>query len=132
MQVTVVWPATLYAVCDIQSSMFAPSAACSHHSIYLPFLTWCASHTQEDAVAATRQRLEQELPADARPKLHLVCTCHSRLQEVAGSGRAKVVAFNCGYLPRGDKAIFTSTATTLTAIEAALEVSYDGIRERVL
>lgn len=39
---------------------------------------------------------------------------------------ARVVAFNLGYLPGGDKAITTAMSTTTAAVEAALEVVTSG------
>ncbi len=39
-----------------------------------------------------------------------------------GSNVARVVAFNLGYLPSGDKALTTNAATSVAAVEAALEV----------
>jgi hypothetical protein len=84
---------------------------------------------QEAALSSTRARLEAQLPPGAAPELHLVRACHSRLQEVAGSCQARVVAFNLGYLPSGDKAVITKAETTLAALEAALEAS-EGPRAR--
>jgi hypothetical protein len=40
-----------------------------------------------------------------------------------GSNVAKLVAFNLGYLPGGDKGIVTNAGSTVPAVEAALEVS---------
>ncbi|KAF6258318.1 putative rRNA methylase-domain-containing protein [Scenedesmus sp. NREL 46B-D3] len=81
---------------------------------------------QESAVASTRQLLQQQLPADASPQLHLLQGCHSQLQELVGSNLAKLVAFNLGYLPGGDKGIVTSAGSTVAAVEAALEVVCPG------
>lgn len=111
-----------------------------------------ALDVQDAALAATRARLEAELPgfaaesgSDARstgdssgtdsssgsgssgaPEVRLVRACHSRLQEVVGSVQARVVAFNLGYLPSGDKAVTTAPDTTVAALEAALEVLRPG------
>jgi hypothetical protein len=74
-------------------------------------------------VAATRDRIASGMDAAARPTMHYVQACHSRMQEVVGSSRASVVAFNLGYLPFSDKSVVTTAATTLAALEAALEVS---------
>ncbi|KAI8476938.1 MAG: putative rRNA methylase-domain-containing protein [Monoraphidium minutum] len=81
---------------------------------------------QEAALAATRERLESSLPGGAMPELHLMRACHSRLQELVGSCAARVVVFNLGYLPAGDKSITTNAATTVAALEAALEVLQPG------
>lgn len=43
-----------------------------------------------------------------------------------GSNLARVVAFNLGYLPGGDKGVTTATPSTLAAVEAALEVVTSG------
>jgi hypothetical protein len=86
------------------------------HNYHLPL------HLQESAVQSTRQLLQQQLPAEASPQLHLLQGCHSQLQALVGSNLAKLVAFNLGYLPGGDKGIITSASSTVAAVEAALEV----------
>ncbi|GBF94396.1 rRNA methylase [Raphidocelis subcapitata] len=85
-----------------------------------------ALDVQDAALASTRARLEAELPLGSAPELHLVRACHSRLQEVVGSVAARVVAFNLGYLPSGDKSLVTRAETTVAALEAALEVLQPG------
>jgi hypothetical protein len=77
---------------------------------------------QEQALASTRERLEASLPPGATPELHLVRACHSGLQELVGSCAARVVVFNLGYLPSGDKGLTTKAGTTVAALEAAIEV----------
>lgn len=81
---------------------------------------------QEAALDSTRRRLDASLPAAARPDLRLVLACHSRLQELVGSCAARVVAFNLGFLPSGDKTLITKPDTTVLALEAALEVLQPG------
>ncbi|WIA30339.1 hypothetical protein OEZ86_000426 [Tetradesmus obliquus] len=81
---------------------------------------------QESAVASTRQLLQQQLPPEACPQLHLLQGCHSQLQALVGSNVAKLVAFNLGYLPGGDKGIVTAADSTAAAVEAALEVVCPG------
>lgn len=86
----------------------------------------CAVDLQAAAVDATRQLLEARLPPGARPRLELSQGCHSQLQALVGSNVAKLVAFNLGYLPSGDKSIVTQPGSTLAAVEAALEVVCPG------
>jgi hypothetical protein len=93
-----------------------------HHSIPLTDILISFDHGQESAVQSTRQLLQQQLPPEASPQLHLLQGCHSQLQALVGSNVAKLVAFNLGYLPGGDKGIVTSAASTVAAVEAALEV----------
>ncbi len=51
---------------------------------------------------------------------------HPSAQDIVGSNIARVVAFNLGYLPGGDKSVTTSSNTTLQAVECALEVVTTG------
>ncbi|GIL98242.1 hypothetical protein Vretimale_3650 [Volvox reticuliferus] len=82
---------------------------------------------QDAAISSTRERLESHMAAGCRPRITLHQACHSRLQELCGSGLARVVAFNLGYLPgAGDKTVITATQSTLAAVEAALEVVMPG------
>lgn len=60
------------------------------------------------------------------PNVQYITGCHSNLQQYAGSSRAKLVCFNLGYLPAGDKQLVTEASTTAAAIEAALEVVRPG------
>lgn len=77
---------------------------------------------QDSAVESTRHTLHTHLAPEASPQLHLIQGCHSQLQQLVGSNVAKLVAFNLGYLPGGDKKIITQAGSTVQAVEAALEV----------
>lgn len=77
---------------------------------------------QDEAIASTKQQLSYHIPAAAMPHLHMIRDCHSGMQAVVGSNQAKVICFNLGYLPRGDKSVITTSSSTLAAVQAALEV----------
>lgn len=62
---------------------------------------------------ATKQRLADELPQQLRPQLQVVQGCHSQLQQLVGSNTARVVCFNLGYLPKGDKQVLGPATSTL-------------------
>lgn len=79
-------------------------------------------HAQPTAVDATADLLAARLAPGASPALRLHTGCHSTLQALVGSNVARLVVFNLGYLPGGDKAIVTRPDTTTAALEAALEV----------
>eukprot|EP00775_Hariotina_reticulata_P010936 gene10936-11090_t len=81
---------------------------------------------QASAVQSTRVCLDERLPASAQPRLELIQGCHSHMQQLVGSNVAKLVTFNLGYLPGGDKSITTQSGSTLAAVEAALEVVCPG------
>lgn len=75
-----------------------------------------AFDVQEEAIKATRERLEKE--GLLTPAVHLHLASHDRLAERVG-GPVKAIVFNLGYLPGGDKKIVTRTECTLAALEQA-------------
>lgn len=81
---------------------------------------------QESATTTTRAAIESTIPSDARPTMHYLTECHSKLQEIVGSNTARLVCFNLGYLPGGDKNVITTQESTLAAVEAAFEVLRPG------
>ncbi len=80
---------------------------------------------QEQALDTTRQHL---LAQGVPQNYTLICASHHRLKEFI-PGRIKAGMFNLGYLPGGlEKGITTSRATTLPAVQAALDIlEPDGI-----
>eukprot|EP00877_Chromochloris_zofingiensis_P012694 jgi/Chrzof1/7679/Cz02g32200.t1 len=91
-----------------------------------PSGTVYAIDIQDEAIASTKQQLSYHIPAAAMPHLHMIRDCHSGMQAVVGSNQAKVICFNLGYLPRGDKSVITTSSSTLAAVQAALEVVCPG------
>lgn len=81
---------------------------------------------QESAIQATRQTVQSKLSESERGRIEYVQKCHSQMQEEVGSHKARVICFNLGYLPRGDKTVITTGQTTVHAVEAALEVLMPG------
>lgn len=53
-------------------------------------------------------------------------SCHFSLQEHVGGDKAKLICFNLGYLPYGDKQRMTKPSTTVAALEAALDCLQDS------
>ena len=82
-----------------------------------------ALDVQPQAVAATRARLEKEGLA---PIARVVQADHVRLAELAAPASADCVVFNFGYLPGADHALFTTPASSLPALEAALDILKPG------
>eukprot|EP00890_Picochlorum_soloecismus_P004779 jgi/Picsp_1/5301/NSC_02662-R1_rrna methylase len=82
---------------------------------------------QESAVNATQEAIEKALPnEECRPDISYVVGCHANLQSYLGSNCAKLICFNLGYLPGGDKSITTTIATSVSAVEASLEALQFG------
>lgn len=82
-----------------------------------------ALDVQQKAVEATRARLEKEGLA---PIARVVQADHARLAELAAPASADCVVFNFGYLPGADHALFTTPASSLPALEAALDILKPG------
>ncbi|MDO4693747.1 MAG: class I SAM-dependent methyltransferase [Eikenella sp.] len=82
-----------------------------------------AFDVQEAALVATRARLQAAGVDDGR--VCLVAAGHERLADYVAQA-ADVAAFNCGYLPGGDKNRTTQTDTTLRALAQALAVLKPG------
>ncbi|MCM3749862.1 16S rRNA (cytosine(1402)-N(4))-methyltransferase [Paenibacillus pasadenensis] len=85
---------------------------------------------QQEAILRTRQRLE---PLTAEGKLpertSLLLRSHSELADAVPQelhGRLAAVMFNLGYLPGADPSVITLPATTLPAMQAALQLLRPG------
>ena len=81
-----------------------------------------AFDVQEMAIAHTRERLEK---ANLSARAKLIQDGHEKMQTYVKE-EAKVIIFNFGYLPGGDHKIATRAATSLTAIESALNLLKKG------
>ncbi|MDX2109405.1 MAG: class I SAM-dependent methyltransferase [Verrucomicrobiota bacterium] len=81
---------------------------------------------QETALSITRQKL---IHAGAVSQVRLIHDSHHKLDTVlptALHGHVRVVQFNLGYLPGGDRAISTRADTTVKALDCALRVLKPG------
>ncbi|CAK9199528.1 unnamed protein product [Sphagnum troendelagicum] len=85
-----------------------------------------ALDVQEDALANTSYLLDHKLDELQRKQVHLLQLCHSQLEKVVSNLPVRLVAFNLGYLPGGDKQLKTGAETTLRALKAASNVLQAG------
>lgn len=60
------------------------------------------------------------------PIIHLLNRNHSEISTCIGDTRVKLVCFNLGYLPQGDKGIVTETESTLKAVQSTLDILQPG------
>ncbi|KAL8461902.1 hypothetical protein ACS0TY_033104 [Phlomoides rotata] len=82
-----------------------------------------AMDLQKDALERTSSLLDSSLTSHERELVELYAMCHSKMEELVRSGdTVRLVAFNLGYLPGGDKKIKTESDTTLLALEAAKKI----------
>ncbi|KAJ4829869.1 hypothetical protein Tsubulata_013127 [Turnera subulata] len=82
---------------------------------------------QRDALDSTASLLDQTLSTKEKELVKLFPLCHSRMEEIVPENSpVRLVAFNLGYLPGGDKAITTVSETTLLALEASKRILIPG------
>lgn len=72
---------------------------------------------QEEAISMTREKL-QKAGAD---NVELICDGHENMGKYVKE-KPKVILFNLGYLPGGDKSLTTQVETTMEALKAALDL----------
>lgn len=86
-----------------------------------------AMDVQKVALENASSLLDESLASDERGLVELFAICHSKMEEVVPKGvPVRLVAFNLGYLPGGDKALITRSETTLQALEAAKRMLAPG------
>ncbi|XP_054816222.1 uncharacterized protein LOC129316018 [Prosopis cineraria] len=82
---------------------------------------------QKDALDMTSSWLDKSLDPTEKQLIKLFNICHSKMEEVIPTNASvRLVAFNLGYLPGGDKEIITRSETTLLALEAAKRILMPG------
>ena len=81
---------------------------------------------QPEAIASTRARLEQAGVPAGQYALH--CDSHAHLLQYVQPGTADAVMFNFGWLPGADHAVFSTTDSSIPALEAALQAVLAWLR----
>ncbi|KAG1368415.1 putative rRNA methylase YtqB [Cocos nucifera] len=82
---------------------------------------------QNSALENTLSLLEKSVDRNERKLVKLFSLCHSRMEDVIPKDTPiRLVAFNLGYLPGGDKTIITMPGTTLMALHAASRLLMSG------
>lgn len=77
---------------------------------------------QEEAVTRTKERI----PAALIPKVHLFNQSHENFPALSSEMPIKLVVYNLGYLPKGNKQLTTQTSTTLQSVQKALDLILPG------
>ncbi|CAK9174995.1 unnamed protein product [Ilex paraguariensis] len=82
---------------------------------------------QKVAIESTSSLLDQSVNSDEKELVELYSMCHSKMEEIVPKGvTVRLVAFNLGYLPGGNKKIMTGSKTTLLALDAAKRILAPG------
>ncbi|KAL8096558.1 tRNA (mnm(5)s(2)U34)-methyltransferase, chloroplastic [Apium graveolens] len=116
--------------CVVQKGDAVIDATCGNGYDTLAMLKMVADKSQKGRVYAldlqdaalknTQSLLDESLGNNEKELVELFATCHSKMEEVIPRNiTARLVAFNLGYLPGGDKAMITKSETTLLGLQAA-------------
>lgn len=85
-----------------------------------------ALDVQQSAIDATSALLDKELPPEKRAHVTLIKQCHSQFPSCIASNSVRLIVYNLGYLPGGDKQQTTLTTTTLKSLVAAQSLLMPG------
>ncbi|KAL3679388.1 hypothetical protein R1sor_022344 [Riccia sorocarpa] len=77
---------------------------------------------QQSAIDNTTSLLDRELEPKKRGKVNLLQLCHSQLDKIVDEASVRLVCFNLGYQPGGDKSFITRAESTVSAVRAAAKV----------
>jgi ribosomal protein L11 methylase PrmA len=81
---------------------------------------------QESAIDSTKNLLKANLKPDAWHHVHLEQRSHATFPAEILNQTVKLIVYNLGYLPGGDKSITTLTSSTLQSIENGLKLIIPG------
>lgn len=81
---------------------------------------------QESAIEKTRDLLSTQISSDQLNCITFIKGCHSVFPQEIALKSVKLIVYNLGYLPGGDKTVTTRVETTLNSIESALSLICPG------
>lgn len=79
---------------------------------------------QKTALQNTTTYLKENLPPQHFSRIHFHETCHSTFPETQNT--VKLIVYNLGYLPGGDKGLTTRVNSTLSSLKNAMRLLADG------
>lgn len=111
----------------IQENDWAIDATCGngHDTLFLAkiCLGVIALDIQENALTATRALLFNE---NLEAKVHLFNQSHETFPIIAHQNPVRLIVYNLGYLPGGNKSLVTQVNSTLTSIKNGLNLLLPG------
>jgi hypothetical protein len=86
--------------------------------VKIPLIQVISLDIQQVALEKTKRALPQEF----LPRVSLHSLCHSKLDLLPLLAPPRLIVYNLGYLPGGDKSITTETSTTLQSLHKAVNL----------
>ena len=81
---------------------------------------------QMKALIQAKELLISEVSEEILSRIYFVHQCHSIFPISLIENNVKLVVYNLGYLPKGEKSITTKVDTTLSSIQSALQLISPG------
>jgi len=81
---------------------------------------------QKEAITTTKKRLQNNLPSLEQKQVHLYLQSHDTFPQLAYKNPIKLIVYNLGYLPSGNKQLTTNTLTTISSIKKSLSLLSSG------
>lgn len=81
---------------------------------------------QPEALDTTRLLLSQHLSEEKMRRVSLLQQCHSSFPSTLKPQSIRLIVYNLGYLPRGNKTLTTQTSTTLESLAKGLQLIQPG------
>lgn len=83
---------------------------------------------QQEAIEQSRRYLQENLAIDLLSRVTFFQQCHSSFPKEIAQESIRLIVYNLGYRPTGNKQITTQTATTLQSISNAMGLVRPGGR----
>jgi len=80
---------------------------------------------QKQSLDATKSRLMEQLSPAQWQRVQLICSCHTSFPELPVQS-VRLIVYNLGYLPKGDKSKTTVVKTTIESLQAAFPLIMPG------
>jgi SAM-dependent methyltransferase len=77
---------------------------------------------QEEAILRTKTLLQTHLSGESLSKVHLFHQSHIDFPQQAYTKPIRLIVYNLGYLPKGNKDLTTQTESTLASLQKALDL----------
>lgn len=77
---------------------------------------------QKEALEKVKTRLQGHIPPSYFSRIHFIPGCHSTFPTNILPASVKLIVYNLGYLPGGNKALTTQSGTTLESIQNAMRL----------
>lgn len=81
---------------------------------------------QDEAILRTNRLLQENLPVESLSHIHLYRQSHIDFPLIANECTIKLIIYNLGYLPKGNKQLTTMTTSTLESVKKALTLIKPG------